>query len=189
MKSYLCNPALFQEKITKNLLHVYTGDGKGKTTAALGVVMRSLGKGQRVGVVQFMKQLDGAGDWEFYNQYFGESENLQWQRFGRKDFLDPKYPLPEDFEEVQRGLKEAIRQASDVDLLVCDELNVAISYNLCTQDDIEAFLDKALLSAHVVMTGRAMPKWLKERADLVTVMNMLKHPYEQGLPVVEGLDY
>lgn len=189
MKSFVCNPAINQDALNRHLFHIYTGDGKGKTTAALGTAIRALGHGMNVTVVQLLKGYDDCGEWKFYQTYIENSQQLKWKKFGRKEFVDPKNILPEDIQYVQEGLQYARAQAQHSHLLICDELNVALTYKLVELSDVMKFIDAVLPHAHLIITGRGMPNALKARADLVTVMNNVKHPYENDIPAVRGLDY
>ena len=179
----------------RGLVVIYTGDGKGKTTAALGMALRALGHGWRVLVIQFFK-----GDWPVV---FGELEmakrlapQLEVLQLGKgfvKHMGDQK-----PFEEHLAAAKEALRVAREriasgaYDLIVLDELICAIDYAGVQLVSVEEVLE--LLAAkppvlHLVLTGRNAPPALIERADLVTRMEEVKHPWQQKIPAQAGIDY
>lgn len=189
MKSILCNPRMGQERVKRNVLHIYTGDGKGKTSAAIGVMVRALGHGMRVSVIQFMKGQEDSGEWKLYRKVFLNNPNVVWRRFGRQELVDINHPTPDDFRFVEEGLQFARQRARISDIVICDELNVAIAWKLVSSGEVYDFLDDALPYAHIILTGRGMPDMLRQRADLVTIMKNAKHPFDEQLPLVRGLDY
>ncbi len=179
----------------RGLVIVYTGDGKGKTTAALGCALRALGQGWRVLVLQFFK-----GDWPVR---FGELEmatrlapQLEVRHVG-KGFvkcMGDRKPL----EEHLAAAREALRQAREAiasgayDLIILDEIIYAIDYaqvRLVGLDDVLGLLDAKPPTLHLILTGRNAPQALIDRADLVTEMREVKHPYQQGIPAQVGIDY
>ena len=179
----------------RGLTVVYTGNGKGKTTAALGAVLRALGHGWRVLVIQFFK-----GDWPVV---FGEVEmgkrlapQLEVLQLGKgfvKHMGDAK-----PFEEHRRAAQDALKVAREritsgsYDLIVLDELIYAIDYagvQLVTLDEVLALLDAKPPTLHLILTGRNAPQAIVDRADLVTDMREIKHPWQQKIPAQEGIDY
>jgi len=174
----------------KNLLIVYTGNGKGKTTAALGMCLRAVGYNWKVCIVQFVK-----GSWKY-----GELKGLKR--------LEPDVELhvigegfvgiiddTKDFEEhrraAQSGVQLAIQKLTSRQyrLVILDELNVALDLGLVTDDEVMSLLDARSEDQHLVITGRGAPDWLIEKADLVTEMREIKHPYQKGILAQKGIDW
>ena len=173
--------------LDRGLVQVYTGDGKGKTTAALGLALRAAGQGFSVHIVQFMK------GW----RTSGELKALEWLpsisicRFGRAEFVHPQGITSEDREMAREALahsQEAIRSGR-YDLVILDEINVALAWKLV---DLQAVLDLIKTKPEgleLVLTGRSAPQEVIEVADLVTEMREVKHPYHQGLASRRGIDF
>jgi cob(I)alamin adenosyltransferase len=168
----------------KGYMQVYTGDGKGKTTAALGVALRTLCAGGRVYVGQFLKgqtysELKAA-------DYF---ENLTWAQFGDPRFVRGK-PSPDDIASAQAGLlqiDEAL--ASDrYDVVILDEVNTALSCGLFSPQELLAVLARRPERAEVILTGRGAPPEIIEAADLVTEMREVKHYYRKGVEARVGIE-
>ena len=179
----------------RGLVIIYTGHGKGKTTASLGAVLRALGHGWRVLVIQFFK-----GDWPVV---FGEFEmgkrlspQLEVLQLGKgfvKHMGDTK-----PFDEHLAAAKNALRIAREritseaYDLIVLDEILYAIDYagvQLISVDEVAGLLDARPPALHLILTGRDAPQLLIDRADLVTEMREIKHPWQQKIPAQVGIDY
>ena len=175
--------ALFE----RGMIHLYTGDGKGKTTAALGLVLRAAGHGARTGVVQFLK------GWDFYGEIAGLGflPGVELVRTGRADYVHREAPFPEDVTEARRGLQTAISWLSDGkhDLVVMDEINVVLDFGLIPEELVRSALEHRLPSVEVVLTGRGAPKSIQELADIVTVMEEIRHPYRAGNLAHQGREY
>ena len=174
---------------------IYTGNGKGKTTAALGMTLRALGHGWRVLVIQFFK-----GDWPVV---FGELEmakrlapQLEVLQLGKgfvKHMGDAK-PFEEHLAAAQDALRVAREKIASgaYDLIVLDEIIYAIDYagvQLVSVDDVLSLMSAKPPSLHLVLTGRNAPQALIDRADLVTEMGEIKHPWQQKIPAQVGVDY
>lgn len=189
------------------MLQVYTGNGKGKTTAAIGLAIRSLGAGKKVYFSQFMKTL-AYSEQDILRQF---APNLILKTSGKPYFiakegmLTPEeikswgdmiqvYPAgnpPKDYVElVNNNLVEAkvALKESEYGLLVLDEINVAMFYELITRETLEQFLDEIPEDVEVVCTGRYAPDWLCDRADLVTEMKEIKHYYQKGIQGRKGIE-
>ena len=165
------------------MLHVYWGNGKGKTTAAMGLALRALGHGRKVIVVQFLK--DGTS---------GEIEPLR--RCGAQVYACPNAKftwLMTDAERTEarqnntRTLQEVLRKPFD--LLVLDEACAACKNDLVDEALLQAVADRAKHGAEVVFTGREPAAWMQEAADYSTEMRAEKHPYTAGIPAREGVEY
>ncbi len=183
------------KKIKKGYIQVYTGDCKGKTTAALGLAFRALGHGFKVHMIQFLK---GKGTekmaWSEYGEWkaarkFGDLFTIE--PFGRPAFVNPKNPRPEDIELAKKGVERAleIMQRNEVDILILDELNVAYMFNLISLEDMMKIVESKPENMELVITGRGAPKELIEKADLVTEMKEIKHYYYQGVDAREGIEF
>jgi cob(I)alamin adenosyltransferase len=162
------------------MLQVYTGDGKGKTTAALGQAVRFIGTGKRVAFVQFMKSWD-TGERHVPLPRFSIAH------FGSGQWVVGK-PSAKDLSEAAKAMEFARKALSTVDVLVLDEGNMALHFGLVKKKDFEALLDAAK-PKEVIVTGRRAPKWLIARADLVTEMREVKHPYAKGKLGRKGTEY
>jgi len=171
----------------KGHIQVYTGDGKGKTTAALGLALRAAGYKYKVYIGQFLK-----------GQEYGEllsAKKLQpyitIEQFGRKGFIHvTKDPDEEDIKRARRGLKKC-REAMlsrKYRIIVLDEINVAVDFNLLTEEEIHKFLDKRPEDVEIILTGRYAPPSFLKRADLVTEMKAKKHYYKKGVRAREGIE-
>lgn len=171
----------------QGLVHLYTGNGKGKTTAALGLALRASGHGARVGVVQFLK------GWDFYGEIAGLAflPGVELVRTGRAEYVHKEAPLPEDFSEAQRGLKIAQSWLQDGlhDLVIMDEINVAVAYSLLSETMVQQTLASRIPSVEVVLTGRYASDALRALADLITIMEEIRHPYASGIPAHKGREY
>ncbi|MEE8578101.1 MAG: cob(I)yrinic acid a,c-diamide adenosyltransferase, partial [candidate division Zixibacteria bacterium] len=164
-----------------SLLVVYTGNGKGKTTAALGMCLRAVGYNWRICLIQFVK-----GTWK-YGELEGVkrlSDNVELHVIGTGfvGILDDNKPIEEHQEAAKVGIDLALEKLEDDrhQLIILDELNVALDLNLVSKEQVQSLLDARSVRCHMVITGRAAPDWLIEQADLVTEMKEIKHPFESG---------
>lgn len=177
-----------ERNLEKGLVLVFTGDGKGKTTAALGLVLRTLGHGDAVAVVQFIK-----GGWQPGEaralQVFGES--LAWHALG-EGFTWETQDRERDRQLVQQAWQKSCDYLADGSrkLVVLDEVNVALKLGYLGLDQVLEGLDLRPPLTHVALTGRGAPPGLIERADLVTEMKLVRHPFrEQGVKAQAGIEY
>jgi cob(I)alamin adenosyltransferase len=171
----------------KGLVHVLTGDGKGKTTAALGMVVRALGHGLMVFVAVFMKGDYPYGEWDFLSQFPG----IKIARFGFRTFTDPAHLKPEEIEQANQALtaaREAMRSGK-YDLVVLDEVNIAAAWKLVDLDEVIRLIRDKPPGVELVLTGRQADKRLIEIADLVTECVNIKHPYDKGIKARAGIEY
>ncbi|MBI3317581.1 MAG: cob(I)yrinic acid a,c-diamide adenosyltransferase [Candidatus Omnitrophica bacterium] len=179
----------------KGLIIVYTGDGKGKTSAALGAAMRSLGHGFRVLIIQFFK-----GDWpitygelELARQLHPKFEVLQLGR-GFVKIMGDKKPFEEHVEAAKAALTLTRERmfSGEYDLIILDEVNYALGYmdfKLIELADVLELLRTKPPEMHIILTGRNAPPEVVEMADLVTEMREVKHPMKRGIPAQKGIDY
>jgi cob(I)alamin adenosyltransferase len=169
----------------KGLVQVYTGNGKGKTTAALGLALRAVGHGMKVLVVQFMKGNVQYGELESAKKL---SPNLTIKQVGREKFISKPNPDPKDLQLAQEGFsiaKNAI-QNKEYDIVILDEINLAIDYGLIPVNDLLQLIDSKPDSVELILTGRNVNREILQRADLVTEMVDRKHYYDKGVPAREG---
>lgn len=175
---------------TKGLLIVYTGNGKGKTTAALGMCLRAAGYDWTVCLIQFVK-----GSWK-YGELKGLKRlepNVELHVIGEGfvGIVDDTKSFEQHRTANQAGVKLALEKISSgsYPLVILDELNVAYHLGLVTQDEFEQILSARGALQHLVITGRDAPDWLVEKADLVTEMREIKHPYQKGILAQKGVDW
>ncbi len=173
----------------KGLVIVYTGNGKGKTTAALGMAVRAVGYDWKILMVQFIK-----GDWMYgeLEGYKRLAPNLELKRMGKGfvGIMGDKKPIEDHIEAARVALKYVKEQLSaDYDLIILDEVNVAIKEGLLTAREVLEVLNQRPDYLHIVLTGRYAPQELIDTADLVTEMTEVKHPYQEGILAQPGIDY
>lgn len=177
-----------QENTELGLIHIYTGDGKGKTTAAIGLSLRAVANGLRVCVIQFMKALsDESGEIREIKRF----ENVSVKRYGGNLLVKTHPPVEEIKSEIAKGLEEArsIAESGFCDLLVLDEINVAVSMGLA---DLEKVLEVVRLCkgrVELVMTGRNAPQEFIDIADYVTEFKLIKHPFNKGITARQGIEF
>ncbi|MBG0775335.1 MAG: cob(I)yrinic acid a,c-diamide adenosyltransferase [Desulfovibrionaceae bacterium] len=169
------------------MLIIYTGDGKGKTTAATGQTLRALGQGFRVAFGQFIKRADQAGEQRMLEQLLG-AENYAAMGLG---FYRNPAAKPRHRAAAENLLAWArARIGAGLDMLVLDEALYALGADLVTRAEIEELCDAAAReNFHLVLTGRGAPDWLLERADLATEMHKLKHHLDKGIQAQKGIEY
>ncbi|HEX77650.1 MAG TPA: cob(I)yrinic acid a,c-diamide adenosyltransferase [Dehalococcoidia bacterium] len=169
------------------LVEVFTGNGKGKTSAALGVVLRAAGQGLRSHIVYFMK-----GDFPYGEQkVLSRLPNVSFARFGFERFCDPDHITEEEREQARLALAEAQRAmlSGHFDLVVLDEVNVASAWGLIPAEEVLKLLDQRPPGVELILTGRYADDRLIQRADLVTEMVEVKHPFRHGIKSRPGIDF
>ena len=182
----------FQDKLvaqadkTKSLLIVHTGSGKGKSTAAFGTLLRALGHGYKVGVVQFIKGAWSTGEQKSL-QTFGDLVTFEVAGEG---FTWDTQDRARDIAAARNAWNIALKMLHDPSykIVLLDELNIVLRYDYLPIDEVVAALSKR--DKHVIVTGRNAPQSLIDAADLVTEMNLVKHPFrEQGVKAQEGIEF
>jgi cob(I)alamin adenosyltransferase len=171
----------------KGLVQVYTGNGKGKTTAALGIALRAVGHGLKVLIIQFMKGNIEYGELESARKLF---PYLTIKPMGRETFVSKSHPDPVDVQRAQEGLslaKKAIEN-KEFDIVILDEINVAIDYGLIPLSDLLQFIDSKPETVELILTGRNAKPEIMDKADLVTEMVDRKHYYDQGISARKGIE-
>jgi cob(I)alamin adenosyltransferase len=176
-----------EHKLEKGLVQVYTGNGKGKTSAAFGAALRAVGRGLKVYVIQFIK-----GGFDYGELYSVKNlPNLELTAFGRGRFITESKPLKEDVELAREGfeLAQRIVKSGEYDLVVLDEINVVLHLKMISIDDVIELIKNKPKHVELILTGRNAPPQIIEAADLVTEMKEIKHPYAQGIPPRKGIEY
>ncbi len=179
--------------LEKGLVQIYTGDGKGKTTAAFGLALRAAGQGNKVLIYQFLKppSLD-----------IGERFALQLGAVRiRTEALDTPWDMSKSFEDekavarMQTAISEVLERIAQMaekrfyDVLILDEIIFCLSKGLAKLEDIKNIIDRRDPAVEIVMTGRGATKELIKMADLVTEMKNIKHPFDKGLPARRGIEF
>ncbi len=172
----------------KGLIVVHTGNGKGKTTAALGMVVRSLGHGYRVAIVQFIKgawepaEKAVLSQWESQLEFYAMGEGFTWDTQDRD----------RDTQKAQEAWQKAksLITNPEIKLVLLDEINVALKLGYLSVEQVLAGLAQKPADSHVILTGRGAPAPLIDHADLVTEMTLVKHPFrQQGVKAQPGIEY
>jgi len=171
----------------QGLIQVYTGPGKGKTTAALGLALRAAGQSMRVYIIQFMK------GWPHYGELVSVQKlpEITLRQFGRAEFVDKDNPHPEDIRLAREALEHArqIIDGGEQDMLILDEVNVALAWGLIEMEELLALMDAKPEDMELVLTGRSAHPEVMKRADLVTEMLDIKHPFDAGVPARQGIEF
>jgi cob(I)alamin adenosyltransferase len=168
---------------------VYTGNGKGKTTAALGLALRAAGHGRKVFIIQFMKGDPDYGELIAIRRYLGDS--IEVVQSGLPTFVDRDDPSPEDRRLAREGMDLAGRvlRAGAHDLVILDEVNVALDYGLVNLKELLEEVSHRAPGVDVVLTGRSAPAALLAAADLVSEVVEVKHHYRRGVPAQKGVEH
>jgi cob(I)alamin adenosyltransferase len=173
--------------VRKGLVQIFTGDGKGKTSAAIGAVIRALGHGLKVYIALFMK-----GDYPYgERKILTGLPGVTLESFGSSEFIDPENVKPGE-KEAARGALAAARGAmlgGEYDLVVLDEVNLAVAFNLLELREVLALIEAKPETVELILTGRQAATELVRVADLVTECLKIKHPYDRGVEGREGIEY
>ena len=172
--------------LEKGLIHIYTGNGKGKTTSAIGLGVRATGNGLKVYMIQFMK-----------GRRYSEIDalevipNFTVFQSGRDEFVSKENPEKIDIDLAREGFEHAkkIINAGKHDLVILDEINVAVDFNLIPLEDVLKLLDEKPGKVELVLTGRYANPELVRMADLVSEILEIKHPYQEGVQSRKGIDW
>lgn len=174
--------------IEKGLLIVHTGKGKGKTTAALGMVLRAIGHGKKVGVVQFVKGAMATGEKVVFDAF---PDRIEFKPMG-EGFTWDTQDRARDMATARSAWDEVKRMIADpsYEMVLADELNIVLRYDYLPLDEVLEVLAAKPAMTHVLVTGRNAPDALIEAADLVTEMTLIKHPFrEQGVKAQAGIEF
>ncbi len=173
----------------KGFIHVYTGDGKGKTTAAIGMAMRATGQGKKVLVLQFLKSsVKNSGE-----IITAKKSGIQFITF--KGQTHPLFDPQVKVSELKKSIKEAIAislkkiKTGNYDLIIMDEFNTLLREGFAAMKDIKKIIETKSEGLELVFTGRGAPEELIEMADYVTEIRMIKHPFTRGIKARKGIEY
>ncbi|AZI37768.1 cob(I)yrinic acid a,c-diamide adenosyltransferase [Caenibius tardaugens NBRC 16725] len=171
----------------KGLLIVHTGKGKGKTSAALGMVIRAIGHGMKVGVVQFVKGAMQTGEKTVFDAF---PDHVEFKPMG-EGFTWDTQDRARDIAAARRAWEEVKRMIADpaYHMVMADEMNIALRYEYLPLDEVLEVLAAKPEMKHVIVTGRNAPDALIEAADLVTEMTMVKHPFRAGVKAQPGIEF
>lgn len=191
----------------QGLVQVYTGEGKGKTTAALGLGLRAVGHGYRVRMIQFMKGTSYTGEVQAVRRLAPDFQIFQFgrdckyadkMRLGEavcdgcgQCFVTLGNPEPRDMRYARQAYDLAVRTLDEAqaDLVILDEISNALYYGLLDAEDVANLIERRPPGVELVLTGRNMPPAILDMADLVTEMKMVKHPFESGIAARHGIEY
>ncbi|WP_347490933.1 cob(I)yrinic acid a,c-diamide adenosyltransferase [Desulfoscipio sp. XC116] len=175
-------------RLNQGLVQVYTGNGKGKTTASLGLALRAIGHGYKVFMLQFMKGSKDYGEIQAAEKYL---PNLIIVQSGLETFVSKNNPSRADIDLAKQGLKTVRKVISEgnYDLVILDEVNTALDFKLIELDDVLEIIKSKPRHVELILTGRYVPKEITEITDLVSEVNLIKHPYYQGVTAREGIEY
>jgi len=174
-------------KLKQGFIQIYTGNGKGKSTAALGQAVRAAGFGLKTYIAQFMKEYP-------YNELISLKNLSEWisiEQFGGDEFVYKKeLPGKEELAKAQKGLKTAREKmiSGEYDLIILDEAIVAIYFKLVETKDLVKFITEKPENVELILTGRYCPEELIDLADLVTEMKEVKHYYQKGITSRRGIE-
>jgi len=172
------------------LVQVYTGTGKGKTTAAIGAGIRAVGQGLAVHMIQFLK---GGDNFPPYGEVHALAPIplFTLEQFGPSHFIDPGVISDEDREIVKCGLERAekVLASGNYALVILDEINVVLHLGIAPLQEVLDMLDRKAPQTEVILTGRGAPEQLIECADLVSQIEAVKHPFDQGIEARQGIEY
>jgi len=174
-------------KLKKGLVQVYTGNGKGKTSAAFGLALRAIGRGLKVYIIQFIK-----GGFDYGELYVVDKlPNLKLKAFGQGKFVTQFPPSKKDVEIAKEALELAkkIVKSGEYDIVILDEINVAMSLRLIKTEEVVNMIKEKPKNVELVLTGRYAPKEIIDIADLVTEMKEIKHPFQKGISPRKGIEF
>jgi len=172
----------------KGLILLYTGNGKGKTTAALGQVLRAAGHGFKAAVIQFIKNMENTGEIRTAKKILAEHLEIYPMGTGFTWDAKDKEELPLAAEKGWILAKEKIR-SGNYGMIILDELTYALNYGLLDQNEVIRFLEEKPSRLHIIITGRDADDKLIDLADLVTEMREIKHPYQKGVKAIKGIEF
>jgi cob(I)alamin adenosyltransferase len=169
------------------MIEIYTGNGKGKTTAAIGSAFRAIGHGLKVIMIQFMKGQISYGELEAARQL----SNFTIEQYGRPEFVNPENPDDEDIRLAQDGLTRAkeVIDTHEYDMVILDEINVAVSFGLIKKEEIIELIKSTPADIELILTGRYMPEDFIQFADLVSEVREVKHHFQKGTPPKPGVEF
>jgi cob(I)alamin adenosyltransferase len=183
-----------EKRLSQGMVQVYTGDGKGKTTAALGLACRAIGHGYNVLIIQFIKgnigQRATSGEYGELESARRLAPHLTIRPMGRGCRINRENPEPEDVQLCREAMLYAQRAiaSGEYDIVVLDEINVAVDLGLIQKEEVLRLLDERPPHVELILTGRRAAPEIMERADLVTEMKEIKHYYRKGVASRTGIE-
>ena len=179
------------KKNQKKLVMVFTGEGKGKTTSALGMALRAAGHEKRILMVQFIKNFSEYGEIKLTKRKSFKGIEIYSMGRGYVGIFGDKLPFTEHKKVAKKALQFALKKglSGRYFMVVLDEINVALKLRLIKLDEVIKVIKKLQRKVHIVLTGRNAPKKLIKFADLVTEMKDIKHPFRKGILAQEGIEY
>ena len=175
------------KRLDRGLVEIFTGNGKGKTSAALGIALRALGHNLRVHIILFMK-----GKYPYSEQKtLSQLPNISLSIFGQDYFVDPANVKPEEKEQARLALDKAreVIHSGDYDVVILDEINIAAAWKLLEVGEVLDLIENKPKDVELILTGRYADDRLVNSADLVTEMVKIKHPYDNGIKARGGIDF
>jgi cob(I)alamin adenosyltransferase len=178
---------MVNKRLSQGMIQVYTGDGKGKTTAALGLACRAVGHGFKVFIIQFMKGTMQSGEVETAKRL---APYLTIKQMGRGGLVKRESPDPEDIQCAQEAIALAgeIIRGGEYDIVILDEINVAVDVGLVNKEEVLKLMDECPSHVELILTGRYAAPEIIEQADLVTEMREIKHYYPKGIQSRVGIE-
>lgn len=169
----------------KGYTHIYTGNGKGKTTAALGLALRAMGHGRKICMIQFLKRDENYGEYRFLK------DKIDFYQFGSGDFINDDGPSDNDIMLARQAYEQAVQsvQSGRYDIVILDEIIVAFMMGLLDEKAVLMLMKMKAQDTELIMTGRGATEKMIESADLVTEMKEVKHYYKKGITAREGIEY
>jgi len=168
------------DKSKLGLVHIYTGDGKGKTSTGMGLVVRALGRGLKVKIIQLFKRDTG-------EQFFFENSGIQYLQF------KPLHPYFKSYDEKEKEelifWNEAIRDIDEYDLILIDEIGPGINWGVIPEEVGIDLIENKPKNTELILTGRDFPQSLKDKVDYVSEIKKIKHPYDEGILAREGIEF
>ena len=173
------------EKEKLGLIHVYTGEGKGKTSAGMGLVLRALGRSLKIKIIQLFKRDTG-------EQFFFENSGFKYLQFKPLHSFFKNYN-GDEFEDLKKEFlefwKEAIKDIEEYDVILIDEIGPGIKWKIISEDFVLEFIGNKPENTELVLTGRNIPESVIEKADYVSEIKKIKHPYDKGILAREGIEF
>ena len=173
------------DELKLGLVHVYTGEGKGKTSTGMGLVLRALGRGLKVKIIQLFKRDTG-------EQYFFENSGVKYVQFKPLHPFFKEY-APEELEDLKREFlefwKSATEDLEEYDVVFIDEVGPGIKWGVVSEEMVLDFIQTKPVNMELILTGRDVPSSVINKADYVSQVNKIKHPYDKGILAREGIEY
>lgn len=173
------------EKSSLGLVHIYTGEGKGKTSAGMGLIVRALGRGLKVKIIQLFKRNTG-------EQFFFENSGIKYLQFQPLHPYFKNYSL-EQLESLRKEFLEfwnsAVSDLEEYDLVLIDELGPGLNWKVIPEELVLNLIANKPKNTELILTGRDFPEIIREKADYVSEIKKIKHPYDSGILAREGVEY